>query len=152
MVLQRLPQLYDSTHLAGTEWYRGLFEHRYSHNRGLDEPAASGFPEDVLSEYMLKRAAEIGVESVVREFGSYILRQAPVPLAADGGAGGEGEAAAAAEAEPAQGRGRASRAEGVAADAIVITHIDGRRFLNMEQRSERGLPAHIPKYDPLAGS
>lgn len=32
-------------------------------------------------------------------------------------------------------------------DVVVITHIDGRRFPNPEQREERGLPAHIPKYD-----
>jgi hypothetical protein len=32
-------------------------------------------------------------------------------------------------------------------DTVLITHIDGRRFLNLEQRAERGLPAHIPKYD-----
>ena len=32
-------------------------------------------------------------------------------------------------------------------DTILITHIDGRRFLNLEQRAERGLPSHIPKYD-----
>jgi hypothetical protein len=32
-------------------------------------------------------------------------------------------------------------------DTVVITHIDGRRFLNLEQRAERGLPLRIPKYD-----
>lgn len=32
-------------------------------------------------------------------------------------------------------------------DTVLITHLDGRRFLNLEQRVERGLPTHIPKYD-----
>ena len=32
-------------------------------------------------------------------------------------------------------------------DTVLITHIDGRRFLNLEQRAERGLPLRIPKYD-----
>ena len=32
-------------------------------------------------------------------------------------------------------------------DVVLITHVDGRRFPNPEQREKRGLPAHIPKYD-----
>ena len=36
---------------------------------------------------------------------------------------------------------------GVGADRVLIAHIDGRRFLSVEQRAALGYPSHSPKYD-----
>ena len=33
------------------------------------------------------------------------------------------------------------------ADRVLIAHIDGRRFLSVEQRAALGYPSHSPKYD-----
>mmetsp|Transcript_69048 Transcript_69048/g.174014 ORF Transcript_69048/g.174014 Transcript_69048/m.174014 type:complete len:756 (-) Transcript_69048:94-2361(-) len=128
MVLERLPQLYDSTHLARADWYRGLFARRYAHDRGLDD--CGQFPEDVLSEFMLQRAGKLGVHAVVEEFGTFIMRTAPVALDSNGAC-----------------RSQAAGLEVPASDQVLITHVDGRRFVNLEQRAARGLPQHIPKYD-----
>jgi hypothetical protein len=89
------------------------------------------------------------------EYGTYIMRLAPVPrtravpvaataaaATADGG-GTEGAPSAVGAGAGKQKQQRGGRALG----EILIAHIDGRRFLNLEQRAARGLPEHIPKYD-----
>jgi len=68
--LLRLPQLYDSIHLANTAWYLSLFSRRFSRKK-VGIPIGQ-FPEDVLSEHMLDLAKSVGAAAVVEEFGTYL--------------------------------------------------------------------------------
>lgn len=104
--LMQLPQLYDSTHLANTTWYRSLFSLQYSAKRvGIGRGL---FPEDIVSTYMLKLAKANGADTVVATFGTYLDTS-----------------------------------------AVVIAHIDGRRFLDPVQREARGWPKYFDeRYRP----
>ena len=81
--LLELPQLYDSTHLAKTDWYLGLYEQTYMHGDPGASKAKQGtvgiprgyFPEDVLSCHMLRQARETSLEAVMQTFGTYLWQQ-----------------------------------------------------------------------------
>jgi hypothetical protein len=85
------------------------------------------------------------LRAVERGLSRYIMRAAPVPASADSDSISADASGVVDSCEARTPRPRDNVSCGD--DVVVITHIDGRRFPNPEQREERGLPAHIPKYD-----
>ena len=136
--LTRLPQFFDGTHLASTEWYRAVFILPLLHGKPL---GFGQFTEDNLGQHMLAQAKL-----------SPRLIEAP-EVASDGSAPGISSTSTGSgmSASVSWGVVEVVEAHGgwLWSDGEVDTpifHLDGRLFLSIEERRKRGIPDKDMRY------